>query len=307
MCELFIDKLTCGYGARTILENVSFSVRGGDFFCLLGPNGAGKTTLFKTLLRLIKPKGGRILLNGEDVAGWSYRRFAARIGYVPQAHVPPFPYTVLDVVAMGRTSRLGLLGSPSRSDLAIAEEALQLMSISHLKDAACTEISGGERQLALIARALAQQPDILVMDEPTSNLDFGNQIAVLGLVAQLAEEKAIGIVMTTHDPNHALLYASEVAAIGRGGTFEVGAPEHVVGEAYLHDTYGVAPQTAMTRLDDGRMAKVFLPVVKRQARARLSPWKGMLVALLLGLAFSPRRAATKREPVTVRRGAASSI
>ncbi len=286
MFELIIDDLACGYGVKTVLANVSFALGGGDFLCLLGPNGAGKTTLFKTLLRLMKPKSGRILLDGEDVASWSHRRFAARIGYVPQAHMPPFPYKVLDVVAMGRTSRLGLLGSPSRSDVAIAEEALQLMSIGHLKDADCTRISGGERQLALIARALAQQPDILVMDEPASNLDFGNQIAVLDLVAQLAEERAIGVIMTTHDPNHALLYASMVAAIGRGGTLKVGAPEQVVNEDYLRDTYGVVPHAALTRLDDGRMAKVFLPMGKgRRARASLLQWKGVAIALLLGMAL----------------------
>ncbi len=285
MREFLVDGLACGYGARTVLANVSFSVRGGDFFCLLGPNGAGKTTLFKTILRLMKPRGGRILLDGEDVAAWSHKDFAARIGYVPQAHMPAFPYRVFDVVAMGRTSRLGLLGSPSRTDIAIAEEALDFLAIGHLKDAACTQISGGERQLMLIARALAQQPKILVMDEPTSNLDFANQIAVLDLVARLAAQKAIGVILTTHDPNHALLYASKAATIGRGGTFAVGAPEAVVSEAYLRDTYGVAPQMATTRLDDGRMAKVYLPLGKKLPCARLSSLKSGVIALLLGLAF----------------------
>ncbi len=262
MAELTLENLSCGYGARTVLKGLTFTVGSGDFFFLLGPNGAGKTTLLKTLLRFLKPKAGRILLDGQDVSRYSARQFASRIAYVPQAHTPPFPYSVLDMVAMGRTSRQGFLGAPSRLDIAIAEEALATLSIAHLKNAACTEISGGERQLALIARALAQQPDFLIMDEPTSNLDFGNQIAVLGHAARLAKEGRIGIVMTTHDPNHALFHASAVLAIGPEGRVSLGAPEQVVTEDYLRDTYGINPHPVQTGLEDGRKVQVFLPIHK---------------------------------------------
>ena len=287
MPELAAENLACGHGARTVLKDLTFTVKSGDFFFLLGPNGAGKTTLLKTLLRLVKPKAGRVLLDGEDVSRYSARQFAARVAYVPQAHTPPFPYSLLDMVAMGRASRQGFSGAPSRLDIKIAEEALETLSISHLKDTACTEISGGERQLALIARALAQKPDFLIMDEPTSNLDFGNQIAVLGHASRLAKEGRMGIVMTTHDPNHALFHASTVLAIGPEGACTLGAPVQVVTGDYLHATYGISPHPVQTRLEDGQEARVFLPIHKSRECSGVRKGLGRLVAVgLLGLAIA---------------------
>lgn len=286
MSQLTVDHLACGHGQRTVLKGLTFEVKSGDFFFLLGPNGAGKTTLLKTLLRLLKPKAGRVLLDGEDISRFSARRLASRIGYVPQAHTPPFPYSVLDMTAMGRASRQGFLGAPSRLDMKIAEEALDTLSISHLKHAACTEISGGERQLALIARALAQEPDFLIMDEPTSNLDFGNQIAVLGHASRLAKERKLGVVMTSHDPNHALFHASAVLAIGRDGAFTLGTPAQAVTESYLYDTYGAAPHSVWTSLDNGQETRVFLPI--RKANERIDARNvlaGIMTATLLALAM----------------------
>ena len=287
MPELAAENLACGHGARTVLKDLTFTVKSGDFFFLLGPNGAGKTTLLKTLLRLVKPKAGRVLLDGEDVSRYSARQFAARVAYVPQAHTPPFPYSLLDMVAMGRASRQGFSGAPSRLDIKIAEEALETLSISHLKDTACTEISGGERQLALIARALAQEPDFLIMDEPTSNLDFGNQIAVLGHAARLAKEGRMGVLMTTHDPNHALFHASAVLAIGPEGRFSLGAPEQVVTEDYLRDTYGINPHPVQTGLKDGRKTNVFLPIAKTAKCSSARKVLAKLVAVaVLGLTIA---------------------
>ena len=306
MPELAAENLACGHGARTVLKDLTFTVKSGDFFFLLGPNGAGKTTLLKTLLRLVKPKAGRVLLDGEDVSRYSARQFAARVAYVPQAHTPPFPYSLLDMVAMGRASRQGFSGAPSRLDIKIAEEALETLSISHLKDTACTEISGGERQLALIARALAQKPDFLIMDEPTSNLDFGNQIAVLGHASRLAKEGRMGIAMTTHDPNHALFHASTVLAIGPEGACTLGAPVQVVTGDYLYATYGISPHSVQTRLEDGQEARVFLPVHKSRERSGVRKGLGRLVAVgLLGLAIAAEgiaggaRAADAPTPRTV--------
>ena len=236
---LEVEGLACGYGTRAVVEGVSFSLCPGEVLCLLGPNGIGKTTLFKTLLRLLPAKAGRVLLNGEDAAALSRRRFAALMGYVPQAHLPPFPFRVIEVVAMGRTAHLGMLASPGRRDMELAEQALDNLSIGHLRHRACTEISGGERQMVLLARALTQQPAILMLDEPTSNLDYGNQVRVLEHVSRLAAEQDLCIVMTTHDPNQALLHATRAATIDRDGRFAIGRPNDLVTASYLSATYGV--------------------------------------------------------------------
>jgi iron complex transport system ATP-binding protein len=262
---LQVENLACGYRRRTVVGNVSFSVAASEFLCLLGPNGVGKTTLFKTLLRLLPSTSGRILLKGEDVAGWPHAKFAAMVGYVPQAHMPAFPFQVIDVVAMGRTAHLGPLGTPSRHDMELAEQALDTLSIAHLRHRPCTEISGGERQLALLARALVQQPAILVLDEPTSNLDFGNQVRVLDHVSRLAEDQGLGVIMTTHDPNHALLHASQVATIDRDGSFSVGRPEDVVTEDYLRRTYGVHARIVDTPLAGSGIARMCLPLRRPMA------------------------------------------
>jgi iron complex transport system ATP-binding protein len=221
------------------LRDISFTIAPGELLCLLGPNGAGKTTLFKTILGLLKLQGGEILLDGEDVSGWSRRRFALRLGYVPQAHTPPFPFRALDVVTTGRTAHIGMFSSPSRRDIDFAEDAMEAMGISYLRDSVYTEISGGERQLVLIARALAQQADFLIMDEPTSNLDFGNQTRVLEHIRNVARKNRIGVILTTHYPNHALLYASKALVLDRGERFSVGAPEEVITEKYLRHAYRV--------------------------------------------------------------------
>lgn len=249
MMVMHLDGLACGYGGRVVLSDIHLSVRKGEFLCLLGPNGIGKTTLFKTILRLLPPKAGTIRIHGEDIACWPASRFAAKVGYVPQAHTPPFPFSVLDVVSMGRAAHLGPFATPSARDMDIAQAALDSLSIGHLAQRAYTRISGGERQLALIARALTQQPDVLVMDEPTSNLDYGNQIGVLEHVRALADRSGIAVIMTSHDPNHALCYASRVAAMGRDGAFIVGSPQAVVTEEYLFATYGV--RTRLVRVGDG--------------------------------------------------------
>lgn len=236
---LQLDGLACGYGGRIVLRHMDLAVRDGEFVCLLGPNGIGKTTLFKTILRLLPAKAGAVSIRGSDIACWPAARLAREIGYVPQGHTPPFPFSVLDVVSMGRAAHLGTFAQPSRADMAAAEAALNDLGILHLARQSYTAISGGERQLALIARALTQQPALLVMDEPTSNLDFGNQASVLDHVRDLSERAGLAIIMTTHDPNHALRYAGRVAALDRRGALHIGTPAEIVTEDYLRDTYGI--------------------------------------------------------------------
>ena len=237
--RLEVERASCGYGAKSVVDSVSFALESGEVVCLLGANGSGKTTLFKAILGLLRLRGGRVLLDGADTAPWPRRQLAHVLAYVPQAHTPPFPFAVRDVVLMARTAHLGIFGSPSRGDAAIAEDAMETLGVSHLAHARYTEISGGERQLVLIARALAQQSEFLVMDEPTSNLDFGNQVRVLRRIKELAGRK-LGLLMTTHFPDHAFLCASRVAVLKAGKLLAMGRPEEVITGRQLEGAYGVA-------------------------------------------------------------------
>lgn len=258
--KLEINNVSCGYDSKTIVKNLSVKIESGEVLSLLGPNGVGKTTFFKTILGFLKPHSGEIILDGQDVKSWNKRKLAKAIGYVPQAHVPPFPFSVLDVVVMGRTAHLGMFASPSKKDIKIAEDALEDLEISYLKEKVYTEISGGERQMVLIARALTQEPQILVMDEPTSNLDFGNQVRVLDQINKLAQ-KGLGIIMTSHFPDHAFLCSSKVALLEKNHKFTVGSVDQVVTEENLKSAYGVNVKIISTSNDDGMIIKSCVPML----------------------------------------------
>ncbi|MFO1433316.1 MAG: ABC transporter ATP-binding protein [Candidatus Competibacteraceae bacterium] len=236
--KLTVDRLGFGYPGKPLGRHVSLTVTTGEVLCLLGPNGSGKTTLFKTLLGLLPPQGGTIALDGNALDHWSRRRLAQCMAYVPQAHTAYFPYTVLDIVLMGRTAHLDLFAAPSRRDIDIAEAALQALHIAALRDEVYTQISGGQRQLVMVARALAQEPAFLVLDEPTASLDFGNQVVVLKHIQALAQ-RGIGIILSTHDPDHAFACADRVALLCDGGLLCTGSPREVMTPANLHRLYGV--------------------------------------------------------------------
>jgi iron complex transport system ATP-binding protein len=235
---LAAERLEIGYFGRTVASDITLELEPGEVLCLLGPNGGGKTTLFRTLLGLIRARGGRVLLDGKDLAHWSRREVAARIAYVPQAQQSLFPFTVHEMVVMGCTARLGAFAQPSAADHAVADEALQTLGIDHLAARPVTEISGGERQMTLIARALAQQSTIVVMDEPTASLDFGNQVRVLEQIRRLADGGK-SIVLSTHDPDHALLCGDRVALLHGGRLVALGPTDETVTAANLKRIYGV--------------------------------------------------------------------
>ena len=233
-----VKGMSCGYGGKPVLTDVSFSVRDGDILCILGPNGVGKTTLFKSMLGLLAPIKGELLIDGEDVSRWDNKKKARYIGYIPQSHVPPFPYTVQQVVTMGTVASLGMFASPSRDDQRTALRAMKELGILYLRDRVYTEISGGERQMVLIARALAQKPQILLMDEPTANLDYGNQARVLEQINRLARQ-GMAVVMTTHSPDHAFLCSSKVVLIERGNRISFGHADDMVTEENMRRAYGI--------------------------------------------------------------------
>ena len=209
--------LAIGYGRdRVVGRDIDAAVKAGEVLALLGPNGGGKTTLLKTLLGLIPPLAGEVRLDGRRLAAFSPSERARAIAYVPQVHAGTFAYPVAEIVLMGRTAHAGLLGRPSPRDREIAHAALERLGIAHLAERPYTLISRGERQLALIARALAQEPRLVVLDEPTASLDFGNQGKVMRVIRGLADTDGLGVLFTTHDPNHALRYADGAMLIGDG-------------------------------------------------------------------------------------------
>lgn len=230
--------LRCGYKDKTVVKAFTSSVESGELLCLLGPNGVGKTTLFKTILGLLKPQGGSIIIDGQSSAQITRKEYAKRIGYVPQQHQPQFPFTAIDVVVMGRTAHLGILGKPEKKDFSVALEVIDALEISHLRDRTYTELSGGERQMVLIARALAQEPDFLMLDEPTASLDFGNQVKVLRAINQMVES-GLGVIMTTHVPDHAFQCNGQVALMQRENVILTGSAYDIITEENLRLAYGI--------------------------------------------------------------------
>jgi len=246
---LAAHRLGFGYGARRVGSDVDLQIGGGEIVCLLGPNGSGKTTLFKTMLGLLPAQAGEVLVDGVAMQRLTRLEIARRVGYVPQAHAAHFPFRVVDMVVMGRTAHVGLFAAPSEQDRQRAVAALAKLGIAELADTEYTRISGGQRQLALIARALAQDAPAIVMDEPTASLDFGNQVVVLSEVKRLAAQ-GLAVLLSTHDPDHAFSISDRVALLDRGRLIEQGRPQEVLTPERLRQVYGVP--VAVERLPQGQ-------------------------------------------------------
>ena len=238
---LAVESLAFGFPGRTVGREVSFSLEAGEVMCVLGPNGGGKTTLFRTVLGLLPKHDGVIRLQDQAIDNLSRSEIARRVGYVPQGHLGYFAFTVREFVLMGRTAHLGLFSVPGRKDGEISDRSLESLGIAHLADKPVTDVSGGERQLALVARALAQEPKLLVLDEPTASLDFGNQVRVLQRLSALAAS-GISILFSSHDPDHAFLCARRALLLAEGRVLEIGAPRAVIRADTLQRLYGVSVQ-----------------------------------------------------------------
>lgn len=235
--NLRIAKLGFAYpNGKQIFTEVDFSLKKGEIFTILGPNGAGKSTLLNCIGNLSEPTQGGIFLEKDNIKDLTLCQFAKRVAYVPQIHQPTYAFTVEEFVAMGRTPYLSAFKKLGHQDQRMIEEAMELVRITHLRSKAYTQLSGGERQLVTIARAIAQEPDFILLDEPTAHLDFGNQIKTMKLVKKLTD-RGYGIIMTTHNPDQVFFIGGRVGVLNRSGVFEIGVVDQYLSEELLSRLY----------------------------------------------------------------------
>ena len=255
--KLTVNDLSYTYrGGHTALQNVSFTAEPGELLSVLGPNGAGKSTLFRCILGGLPDYGGAILLDGRDARTLGQRALAAHIAYIPQIHRPTFGYSVLDTALMGLTRQLSPFRAPSPQQEGRAMSALEQLGVAQLAARSFSELSGGQQQLVLIARALCQQADILVMDEPTSSLDYGNQLRVMQRVRALARQ-GYTILLSSHNPQQALLFSDRILALHDGVICADGTPEKVITPELLETLYSIR-----TRLAEAEEGRLIIPLLK---------------------------------------------
>ncbi len=239
MTAPFLDVQHISFHYRTgqpIFAGLSFQLDQGELFTILGPNGAGKSTLLNCVTAVRPAQHGRVLLQGLDIQGIAARERARKVAYVPQTSSVSYAYTVRDYVVMGRSPHLGMLAQPGDDDYARVDAALELLGIAALASRLCTQISGGQRQLASIAKAVVQEPAVIIFDEPTAALDYGNQARVLHLLKDLSR-RGFGIISTTHNPNHAILLGGSAGILARSGEFHTGTVAEVINEDVLREVY----------------------------------------------------------------------
>lgn len=226
------------HNSRTIFHDVNFHLDKGQVISILGRNGAGKSTLLNCLANLYTPTVGEILLEGRPMRRMPLNQVSQFIGYVPQAHYPVYAYSVRNFVVMGRTPYIRAFSTPGKSDYEKVDQVLEKLQISHLADKAYTQISGGERQQVTIARALVQEPKVILLDEPTAHLDYGNQIRTVKMIRELAEE-GFGVIMTTHDPDHVLMMGGMVGVLEPDGMLDFGRADEILTEQRLSKLYNI--------------------------------------------------------------------
>ena len=247
-----VQNLSFSYGDRPVLHDISFRVEKGEFLSILGPNGVGKSTLFRCVLGLLSGYTGQVLVDGADSRSFSVREAAKHIAFIPQSSHPIFNYSVFDIVLMGRTSGLSTFRSPKKQDAELCRWALEKVGIPHLSDRCFHRLSGGEQQLVLIARALVQKAPILMLDEPTASLDFGNQLLVLEQCRNLARE-GYTVIQTTHNPELSYRYSDRILTIQHGRVLAEGTPKEVLTKKTIRALYGVEVDVVSLRDDRARI------------------------------------------------------
>lgn len=247
-----VKNISFSYGNRRVLKEISFTAERGEFLSVLGPNGVGKSTLFRCMLGLLPPSTGDTYIDDKPISEMSAPQLARYIAYIPQSHNPVFNFTVLDMVLMGTTAQTGTFSAPGKEQLRRAEEALDRLDIAHLKERGYGNISGGERQLVLIARAMAQQAKILVMDEPSANLDYGNRLRVMNTVKSLTKD-GYAVIQSTHDPDQAYMYSDKILAIFKGQVLAWGTPSETICDKTISTLYGVDVEVCSMRDDHVRV------------------------------------------------------
>lgn len=247
-----VKDLSFSYSERPVLHNINFSVGKGEFLSILGPNGVGKSTLFRCVLGLLSGYTGQVLVDGTDSRTFSTREAAKHIAYIPQSSRSIFNYSVFDIVLMGRTSGLATFRSPGKADRELCHWAMEKVGITRLADRCFHRLSGGEQQLVLIARALVQKAPILMLDEPTANLDFGNQLLVLEQARSLAQE-GYTVIQTTHHPEQSYMFSDRILAIQNGRVLVGGAPKTVLTEENIRSLYGVDVDVVSLYHDSARI------------------------------------------------------
>ena len=253
-----IEDLCFSYGEHEVLKNINFSTEYGEFLSVLGPNGVGKSTLFRCMLGLLVPSKGKTAIDGKNIQSMSAAELARKIAYIPQSHSPVFNFSVGDMVLMGTTAQTGRFSSPGKKEIKLAKDAMDRLEISHLRDRGYGNISGGERQLVLIARAIAQQAKVLFMDEPSANLDFGNKIRVMQTVKKLTTD-GYSVIQSTHDPDQAFLYSDKILALHDGGVLAWGSPKEVMTSELISKLYHVNVEMCSLKEDEIR---VCIPMIK---------------------------------------------
>ncbi len=250
-----VENLSFSYGEDEVLRDISFEAKSGELLCILGSNGVGKSTLFRCMLGLLPGYRGEVTVDGTSTKHLSARELARLVAYIPQTTSPAFHYSVEDIVLMGTASSLHPMAVPGKRERELAHSAMEKLGIGHLSHRCFHHLSGGERQLVVIARALTQQSKVLMLDEPTASLDFGNQMKVLTVIRDLARE-GYTVIQTTHNPEHTYLFADRVLAMQGGSVLAYGTPREVITPETMGRMYGI--DVNVTSLYDDR-ARVCLP------------------------------------------------
>lgn len=265
MNMISVRKASFSYDGVKVFENINLDLEEGEILCLFGPNGCGKTTLLDNILGHLEPDEGSIIIDGKERGRYSHREIARKIAYVPQVHERTFPYRVIDIVVMGRTPYLTPYSSPGPQDYAIAKNALEMIGIAKLKDRLYTRLSGGETQLVILARALAQDAPVILMDEPASHLDFRHELLLLETVAELVEKKKLSILVSTHSPNHAFYFENRglpvrIAMMAEKRIIYMGTPGDVITEEKMKRVFNIDTKVFTGNGAENSKMKYIVPV-----------------------------------------------